>query len=152
MVDVKTEILINLPKEIVSEFASDPENVARWCTHIKSIEWNDQHPLRAGTKILVNKRVMLRDQQHVYKVIEIIPGQKIVMRTISNGIRMETTVGLQAVNERITCMTLRNRGTPHAFSRAIAPFFALAIRKASSRDLKQLKYLLEVGNRSMAVL
>jgi hypothetical protein len=151
MVDVSTEIIINLPKEKVAEFASDPANAPSWCTQIKSIEWNDETPLRAGTKFIVNEQIMRRHPQ-VFEVIEVIPGQKLIMKTRSNGMRMETTVAWQAINENTTCMTLRNRGVPQAFSRSIAPFLKLAIRKASRRNLKQLKRVLEYSYTRMVVL
>jgi uncharacterized membrane protein len=143
MVDIRTEIIINLPKEQVAEFASDPGNAPRWCKHIKSVEWDEQHPLRAGTQIIFQERIMHRLLQHVYEVVEVIPGQKIIMRTRSNGMKLETTFGWQAVNENTTCMTLRSRGMPGAFSTTIAPLLRLAIRKASRRNLKHLKHLLE---------
>jgi uncharacterized membrane protein len=152
MVDVSTEIIINLPKEKVVEFASDPRNVPNWCTHIKSVEWNNETPLRAGAKLVFNERIMRRPQQHVYEVVEIIPGQKVIMKSQSNGMRMETTVAWQAISENTTCMTLRNRGVPIAFSKSIAPLLKLAIRKASRRNLKQLKKMLELSYRRLVVL
>jgi uncharacterized membrane protein len=152
MVDVSTEIIINLPKEKVAEFASYPGNVPNWCTHIKSVEWNNEAPLRAGAKLVFNERVMRRSQHHVYEVVEIIPGQKVIMKSQGNGMRMETTVAWQAINENTTCMTLRNRGIPTAFSRSIAPFLKLAYRKASRRNLKQLKKMLELSYRRLVVL
>lgn len=152
MVDVSTEIIINLPKEKVVEFASDPRNVPNWCTHIKSVEWNNEAPLRAGAKLVFNEQVMRRRKQHVYEVVEIIPGQKVIMKSHSNGMRMETTVAWQAISENTTCMTLRNRGVPIAFSKSIAPLLKLAIRKASRRNLKQLKRMLELNYRRLVVL
>ena len=40
-------------------------------------------------------------------------------------------------------MTLRNRGEPAGFSRFVAPFMAMAIRRANIRDLARLKQILE---------
>jgi hypothetical protein len=42
-----------------------------------------------------------------------------------------------------TRMTLRNRGTPSGFSRLVAPFVRLAMRRATSKDLAALKQILE---------
>lgn len=152
MVDVSTEIIINLPKEKVAEFASNPHNVPNWCTHIKSVEWNNEAPLRAGAKLVFNEQIMRRLQQHIYEVLEIIPGQKVIMKNHGNGMRMETTVAWQAINENTTCMTLRNRGVPTAFSKPITPLLKLAIRKVSRRNLKQLKKMLELSSRRLVVL
>ncbi|MFL5747393.1 MAG: SRPBCC family protein [Niastella sp.] len=152
MVDVSTEIIINLPKEKVAEFASYPGNVPNWCTHIKSVEWNNDAPLRAGAKLVFNGQIMRRPQQNVYEVVEIIPGQKVIMKSRSNNMRMETTVAWQAINENTTCMTLRNRGVPIAFSKPMAPLLKLAIRNVSRRNLKQLKKMLEFSYRRLEVL
>jgi len=152
MVDVSTEIIINLPKEKVAEFASDPANAPSWCTHIKSVEWNNEAPLRAGAKLVFSEQIMRRHTQHIYEMVEVIPGQKMIMKTSSNGMHMETTVAWQALNENTTCMTLRSRGIPLAFSKPIAPFLKMAIRKASRRNLKQLKRMLELSYRRLVVL
>jgi succinate dehydrogenase flavin-adding protein (antitoxin of CptAB toxin-antitoxin module) len=44
-------------------------------------------------------------------------------------------------------MTLRNRGMPAGFSRAMSPFMAAAMRRANRKDLKRLKRLLEADDR-----
>jgi uncharacterized protein YndB with AHSA1/START domain len=152
MVDVRTEIIINLPKEIVAEYVSDPANAPGWCTHIKSVEWNRNAPLRAGVKIVFDERIMRRHQRYVAEVVEIIPGQKLVVKTRNKSMRMETVVAWQAINEDTTRMTVWSRGIPRAFSKMISPFMALAIRNTSRRNLKQLKKMLEFSHRGMVVL
>ncbi|MDP9344895.1 MAG: ATPase, partial [Actinomycetota bacterium] len=37
----------------------------------------------------------------------------------------------------------RNRGAPSGFPRLVAPFMALAMRRANAKDLRRLKALLE---------
>jgi uncharacterized membrane protein len=152
MVDVRTEIIINLPKEIVAEFVSDPGNAPSWCTQIKSVKCNPDAPLRAGAKIVFNEQGTRRYQQYVCEVVEIIPNQKMVLKTRNSNMRMETVVAWKAVNENTTCMTVWSRGIPRALSRMFTPFTALAIRSTSRRSLKQLKRMLETSNRRMVVL
>jgi len=152
MVNVTNEIVINLPKEKVTAFVSDPANAPNWCTHIRSVQWNKEAPLRAGARLVINEQVMHRYQQHTYEVVEFIAGQKMVMRTESNGMVLETTIGWQAVDENRTCMRLRNRAQPAGLSKAISPLFALSISSYSRRNLKYLKRLLEYSVRRLGVL
>lgn len=143
MSDITIEIIINLPKERVAEYASDPENAPYWCKNIKSVQWDSEAPVRAGTRLLVQEQIMRRNMQNVYEVVEIIPGQKVVVKTRSNGMKIDTTVGWQAIDEDTTCMTVRIRAVPNAFFKAIVPFKALAIRNTCRRNLKRLKRILE---------
>lgn len=143
MSDIITEITINLPKERVVEYASDPENAPYWCKNIRSVAWDNEAQLRAGTKLIVRERLMRRNMENEYEVVEIIPGQKVVVRSLSNGMKIETTVGWQAIDEETTCMTVRVRAVPRAFSKAIVPFKALTIKNTCRRNLKRLKRILE---------
>ena len=43
-------------------------------------------------------------------------------------------------------MTLRSRGEPAGFSKFVAPFMAMAIRRANRNDLRRLKAILESGD------
>jgi hypothetical protein len=40
-------------------------------------------------------------------------------------------------------MRLRNRGKPSGFSRLLAPFMGIAVRRANRKDLERLQELLE---------
>jgi hypothetical protein len=68
-----------------------------------------------------------------------------VMRTAQGPFPMETTYTWQAVDDRSTRMTLRNRGEPAGFPRLAAPLMAAAMRRANRKDLRALRAILEAG-------
>lgn len=80
---------------------------------------------------------------YAYEVVDLVPGQRLVMRTAQGPFPMETTYTWAAVGTRQTRMTLRNRGEPSGFAGIAAPLMAAAMRRANRKDLANLKALLE---------
>jgi hypothetical protein len=56
---------------------------------------------------------------------------------------METTYTWKAVDANITHMALRNSGNPSGFSKLLAPFMKMMMKKANQKDLALLKKILE---------
>jgi len=65
------------------------------------------------------------------------------MSTKNGPFPMETTYTWTALSTTSTRMTMRNRGTPTGFSKLVAPFMSMAIRRATRKDLAKLKQILE---------
>jgi uncharacterized membrane protein len=146
MVDVKTEIIIAKPIQVVAEYASNPNNAPEWYENIKSIEWKTEKPLAVGSKLAFVAEFLGRRLEYVYEVVELIPEQKMVMRTVDGPLPMETTYTWIEINDQTTKMTLRNRGKPSGFSKIFAPFMAMMMRRANNKDLQQIKVILERFN------
>jgi uncharacterized membrane protein len=142
-VDVRTEIVIDRPVAEVSAYAADPSNAPAWYENIQSVTWETDPPPRVGSRVSFVARFLGRRLAYTYELVDLAPGQRLVMRTSEGPFPMETTYTWAGAGPRATRMTLRNRGDPAGFSKLAAPFMAPAMRRANRKDLRALKSVLE---------
>ena len=142
-VDVVTETTIERPCADVAGYAGDPSNAPQWYANISSVRWQTEPPMRVGSRMDFVARFLGRTLAYTYQVVELIPGQRLVMRTAHGPFPMETTYTWQPVTGTRTRMTVRNRGEPAGFGRMAARVMAAAMRRANHKDLANLKRILE---------
>jgi hypothetical protein len=143
VVDVVTKIDIARPRADVAAYASDPSNAPEWYENIRSVEWRTLPPLAVGSRIAFVARFLGRELVYTYEVRELAADDRLVMSTEEGPFPMETTYAWRDTPSGGTHMTLRNRGRPSGFSRAVSPLMAAAMRRANRKDLRKLKQLLE---------
>jgi len=147
-VSVETSIVIERPRAEVAAYAADPTNAPEWYVNIKSVEWKTPPPAGVGSRIAFVAQFLGRRLAYTYEIAELIPGRKLVMRTAEGAFPMETMYAWQDAPNGATLMTLRNHGIPSGFSRLVAPFMAMAMRRANTNDLHALKARLESDGRN----
>jgi len=74
MVDVTTEIIIDRPVAVVTDYTANPDNAPEWYVNIKSVEWKTPKPLTIGSKIGFTAHFLGRNLSYTYEVIEFIPS------------------------------------------------------------------------------
>jgi len=142
-VDVSSSVLIQCPRATVSAYAADPDHAPEWYVNIKAVEWKTPPPVTIGSQIAFVAHFLGRRMAYTYEVVELVPGERLVMRTAEGPFPMETSYTWETTPEGATRMTLRNRGMPTGFSKWLASFIAGAMRRANGKDLAALKKRLE---------
>jgi len=142
-VDILTEATIRAPLEAVAAYASDPSNAPEWYVNIESVEWETPPPAGVGSRVKFVARFLGRRLVYTYELVELVPNERLVMRTAEGPFPMETTYTWSPAGDGSTHMTLRNRGEPAGFSKVAAPAMAAAMRRANTKDLATLRRILE---------
>ena len=88
-------------------------------------------------------RFLGRRLAYDYEFVDLVPGERLVMRTAEGPFPMETTYTWTPTADGGTHMTLRNQGRPVGFSKLVAPVMVPAMRRANRKDLAALKTILE---------
>ena len=135
--------MVARPPAEVAAYAGDPTNAPEWYANIRSVEWRTEPPVRVGSRLDFVAGFLGRRLAYTYEVVELVPGERLVMRTADGPFPMETTYTWEPAGEGATRMTLRNRGTPSGFAGLAAPVVERAMRRATTKDLARLKHLME---------
>ncbi len=136
-------MIIDKPRATVAKFASNPANAPKWYANIESVEWKKSQPLVLGSLVTFVAHFLKKRIAYTYEIVELIPLERLVMRTAEGPFPMETTYTWESLSSGSTRMTLRNRGEPSGFARIAGPMVTRSIRKANEKDLASLKEILE---------
>ena len=108
--------MINRPCAEVAGYAADPTNAPEWYVKSTRCEWQTEPPVRVGSRMAFVARFLGRRLAYTYEVVELVPGERLVMRTAEGPFPMETTYTWHPADDGGTRMTLRNRGEPAGFA------------------------------------
>ena len=81
------------------------------------MEWKSPPPLAVGSRIAFVAEFLGRRLAYTYEISELVPGERLAMRTSEGPFPMETTYAWSDADSGATRMTLRNRGMPSGFTR-----------------------------------
>ena len=142
-VEIITEIVIDRPRAEVSAFAADPDNATEWYEHVKRVVWRTRRPLAVGTRIGFLAESLGKQLEFVYEVTALVPGERLVMRSLEGRFPMETIYSWQDEPGGGTRMSLSNHAEPRGVGRLSATLLRRSMRRSNAHDLSRLKAVLE---------
>jgi uncharacterized membrane protein len=140
-IDVESQIEIARPREAVAAYASDPDNATAWLEDIRAVYWIG--PLAIGSDVAFVTRLLGQELSYSYEILDLVPGERFVMRTEDGPFPIETTYAWEDTADGGTRMTLRNRAEPAGLSKVSASLAGRAMRRTNRKELKRLKAILE---------
>lgn len=142
-VDVTMTADIRRPRGEVAAFACDPRTVPAWYTNIRSVDVLTEGDLGVGSRMRFVASFLGRTIDYTYEVTDLVPGERLTMTTASGPFPMTTTYLFEDLDTGATRMTMRNHGSPSGFGAVAAPVLARAMRRAMTKDLSALTWVLE---------
>ena len=96
-VDVQVRTVIRAPLAEVAAYASDPSHARDWYANISSVGWETPPPVRVGSRVAFVAQFLGRRIAYTYEIVELVPGERTVMRTAQGPFPMKTTYTWEAV-------------------------------------------------------
>jgi len=143
-VDVTVEREIARERPAVAGFVMDPANDTRWIKALDSVRTLGDEPVGPGTRVERIASFLGRRIEYVNEIVELVPGERLVMRSVKAPFPMEVRYELDEAGDG-TRMRIRATGDASGFYRVAGPLLGAAVRRGIERDLDELKKVLEPG-------
>ena len=143
-VDITVEREIARERPAVAGFVMDPANDTRWIKALDSVRTLGDGPVGPGTRVERIASFLGRRIEYVNEIVELVPGERLVMRSVKAPFPMEVRYELDEAGDG-TRMRIRATGDASGFYRVAGPLLGAAVRRGIERDLDELKKVLEPG-------
>ena len=141
-VDVTATATIDRPHEEVAAYLQDPANDTTWIGGLRSARLLTPEPVAVGSQVERNAGFLGRRVGYVNEVTEL-TGDRLVMRSVRSPFPMRVTYGHRQASDGATEVSVRVEGNAGRFYALVAPLLGLAVRRSITRDLCNLKRVLE---------
>ena len=140
--DVKSEVLINCPRDEVAGFAMDSSNDTRWIGGVTEVKELTESPFGKGSQVQRVASFLGRRIEYVNEVTEYDPAGLLVMRSIKGPFPMTIRYEFQEAPQA-TVARIQVQGEAGGFFKLASPLLAQAVKRNVTKDLNTLKRLLE---------
>ena len=136
-IDVPVTAVIDRPAAEVAAYAMDPANDTTWIGGIREVRWVTEPPLRVGSRVRRLAAFLGRPVDYVLEVAELVPGERVVMRSVEAPFPMVVTYTFAAEGDR-TRAGVRVQGGSGPMFRIAGPLMAWQVRRSLRGDLARL--------------
>ena len=140
--DVTARQSIARPPEEVAAYVFDPVHDTEWIGGITSALILGDKPVEAGTRVSRVARFMGRTIEYVNEITELVPGRRLVMKSVVAPFPMRVTYAFEAEGHG-TLASVRVEGDASPMYGLTTPFLSFFVKRNVQGDLRRLKRLLE---------
>ena len=141
-VDVTVTASIDRPRDQVAAYLRDPANDTTWIGGIRSARLLTPRPVTVGSQVERVASFLGRRVQYVNEITQL-TADRLAMRSVRSPFPMRVTYGHHDAGDSTTEVSVRVQGDAARFYALVAPLLGLAVRRSITRDLRNLKQILE---------
>ena len=141
-VDVTATASIDRPRDQVAAYLRDPANDTKWIGGLRSARQLTPGQVTVGSQVERVAGFLGRRVQYVNEITEL-TADRLAMRSVRSPFPMRVTYGHRDAGGAATEVSVRVQGDAARFYAVVAPLLGLAVRRSITRDLRNLKRVLE---------
>jgi uncharacterized membrane protein len=141
-VDVTATASIDRPRDQVAAYLRDPANDITWIGGLHSARLLTPGQVTVGSQVERVASFLGRRVQYINEITEL-TADRLAMRSVRSPFPMRVTYGHRDAEDSTTEVSVRVQGDAARFYALVAPLLGLAVRRSVTRDLRNLKRVLE---------
>jgi uncharacterized membrane protein len=141
-VDVTATDTIDRPRDQVAAYLRDPANDTTWIGGIRSAQLLTPGPVAIGSRVERVASFLGRRVRYINEITEL-TADLLAMRSVRSPFPMQVTYEHRDDGANATRVSVRVQGDASRFYALVTPLLGLAVRRSITRDLRNLKQLLE---------
>ena len=145
-VDVTATGLVGRSQEQVAAYLRDPANDTEWIGGLRSARLLTPPPVAVGSQVERVASFLGRRVEYVNEITEL-TAERLAMRSVRSPFPMRVTYGYRDAGGAATEVSVRVEGDAGRYYALLAPLLGVAVRRSITRDLRNLKRVLEEGPR-----
>jgi uncharacterized membrane protein len=141
-VDVIATETIDRPRDEVAAYLRDPGNDTTWIGGVRSVRLLTPGPVAVGSQVERVAGFLGRRIRYVNEITELTADQ-LAMRSVRSPFPMRVTYRHRDAGGAATEVSIRVEGDAGRFYALVGPLLGLAVRRSITRDLRNLRQVLE---------